>query len=332
MSTKKVRVPLCERCLTKNAVVKRYNTNIFLCSECFCFSVEEDVYHFCVEKHLFTPGEHIAVAISGGKDSTALAHILNTINIRHNLGIFLHLLSIDEGIVGYRDFSLDTVKTNSKDYNLPLYIVSYDELYGLTLDDVAKQTNGKNTCTYCGVMRRHAFDVGAQRIGCVKVATGHNADDVAESVVMNMLRCDLPRLSRCHSEATGIESALPRVKPFHLIPQREIVLYAHYQKLVFFSKECPYAVGAFRGHAREYLKIMESMHNSCITDIIHSAEMFEKFNADSSNPKDAIHKQKLGKCSKCGYMSSHPICMACQLLAKLVIPKKSEEGVVVGDK
>ena len=123
-----------------------------------------------------------------------------------------------------------------------------------------------------------------------------------------MLRCDLPRLSRCHSETTGIESALPRVKPFHLIPQREIVLYAHFRKLVFFSKECPYAV-------------------TCITDIIHTAEMFEAFNSVQPHEKESMHHPVLGKCSKCGYMSSHPICMACELLSKLVIPSKADQDV-----
>jgi len=62
---------------------------------------------------------------SGGKDSTVLMHIMTTLNERHNYGLELVLLSIDEGITGYRDDSLETVKKNQETYGLPLQIMSY---------------------------------------------------------------------------------------------------------------------------------------------------------------------------------------------------------------
>ena len=58
-------------------------------------------------------------------DSTTLAYVLATLNKRYDYGLDLYLLSIDEGIVGYRDESLKTVKQNAIDYNLPLVIYSY---------------------------------------------------------------------------------------------------------------------------------------------------------------------------------------------------------------
>ena len=49
----------------------------------------------------------------------------------------MHLLSIDEGITGYRDDSLRTVQSNALTYNLPLTILSYADLYqGWTMDAV----------------------------------------------------------------------------------------------------------------------------------------------------------------------------------------------------
>ena len=48
------------------------------------------------------------------KDSTVLAHVLKTLNERHGYGLELFLLSVDEGIKGYRDDSLETVKSNEK--------------------------------------------------------------------------------------------------------------------------------------------------------------------------------------------------------------------------
>jgi len=48
----------------------------------------------------------------------------------------LFLLSIDEGITGYRDDSLESVKRNQIAYDLPLKVVTYEDLYGWTMDEV----------------------------------------------------------------------------------------------------------------------------------------------------------------------------------------------------
>ena len=65
------------------------------------------------------------------------------------------------------------------------------------MDEIVAQIGRRNNCTFCGVFRRQALDRGAMLLGANMVATGHNADDIAETVLMNMLRGDMPRLARC---------------------------------------------------------------------------------------------------------------------------------------
>ena len=101
-----------------------------------------------------------------------LAHVLSLLNTRHEYGLDLLLLSVDEGISGYRDDSLDTVKRNEQQYNIPLTIVSYKQLYGWTMDEIVKEIGTKNNCTFCGVFRRQALDRGAHLLQATKVATG----------------------------------------------------------------------------------------------------------------------------------------------------------------
>lgn len=144
----------------------------------------------------------MAVAASGGKDSTVLAQVLKTLNERYAYGLNLMLLSIDEGITGYRDDSLETVKQNRDDYQMSLKILSYKDLYGWTMDEIVAQIGRKNNCTFCGVFRRQALDRGAALLGVKCIATGHNADDIAETVLMNILRGDIARLQRCTSIIT----------------------------------------------------------------------------------------------------------------------------------
>src|SRR5882762_6425996 len=143
--------------------------------------------------------------------------MMKLLNERHSYGLELMLLSIDEGITGYRDDSIETVKENQRTYDLPLKILSYDELFGWTMDAIVKQTGLRNNCTFCGVFRRQALDRGAALLGCNLIVTGHNADDIAETILMNVLRGDIARLQRSTSIITGSgedAECIPRCKPF----------------------------------------------------------------------------------------------------------------------
>lgn len=244
-----------------------------MCRTCFLHVFETEVHETITSTSLFYPGERVAIGASGGKDSTVLAAVLKTLNERYNYGLDLCLLSIDEGIKGYRDDSLETVKRNAQQYNMPLVIVSYGDLYGWTMDQVVAQVGKKGNCTYCGVFRRQALDRGAAKLGIKHVVTGHNADDVAETVMMNLLRGDLPRLSRGTSIVTGsAASDIKRSKPLKYAYEKEIVLYAHHRQLDYFSTECIYSPEAFRGSARTLIKDLEKIRPSSILDIVKSGE------------------------------------------------------------
>ncbi|CAH8486757.1 unnamed protein product [Schistosoma margrebowiei] len=186
----------CCRCQSKG-YIKRPKTNDIMCKECFSWCFEEEIHWTIVNAKLISRGDKIAIGASGGKDSTVLAYILNLLNKRYDYGAELLLLSIDEGISGYRDDSLMTVQRNQIQYGLPLKILSYQDLYGWSMDDIVKHIGNKRNCTYCGVFRRQALDKGALLLGANKICTGHNADDIAETVLMNILRGDIGRLKRC---------------------------------------------------------------------------------------------------------------------------------------
>ena len=382
---------ICESCSSGRAVIIRPKDHSRLCKPCFISTFEREIHETIVENVLFQPGERIAIGASGGKDSTVLASVLKTLNERYDYSLNLLLLSIDEGIKGYRDDSLETVKRNALQYEMPLEIVGYDELYGWTMDQVVAQVGKKGNCTYCGVFRRQALDRGAAKLGIKHVVTGHNADDVAETVMMNLLRGDLPRLARATSIVTASPASdIKRSKPLKYAYEKEIVLYAHHKKLDYFSTECIYSPEAFRGSARTLIKDLEKIRPSSILDIVRSgedmaklvppeikgpvvtelqgaggcgsangrssggemadveeqlaqneavatretevilpaskstnglpvADVFKKPSIYDKRPKGKrkVVGQVMGKCDKCGYLSSQKICKACMLLEGL---------------
>lgn len=343
---------LCELCHGRKAVMKRPKNLQKLCKECFFLVFETEIHNTITSAQLFERGERVAIGASGGKDSTVLASILKTLNERYDYGLELILLSIDEGIKGYRDDSLATVKRNQQQYEMDLEIVSYKDLYNWLMDEIVSCAGIRSSCTYCGVLRRQALDRGAAKLGIHHVVTGHNADDMAETVLMNLLRGDTVRLENsCAILTLSAGSPIKRSKPFKYAYQKEIVLYAHYKKLDYFSTECTYAPEAFRGTARELLKGLGAIRPSCIMDIIYSGEHLvlaqkKKIPKLYKNGRDkkvlALDEQEVNAdgtvllpskkdgntCEKCGYITSNKVCKACMLLAGLEVnrAKSTVEG------
>eukprot|EP00128_Syssomonas_multiformis_P002783 Colp12_sorted_trinity150504_noHs@33336 len=302
-------VKLCCLCNTTRAALRRPKTGQQICRECFYNVFETEIHETIINNNLFKRGDRVAVAASGGKDSTVLAHVMKVLNDKYDYGLDLFLLSIDEGITGYRDDSLETVKRNQQQYSLPLTILSYQDLYGWTMDAIVKEVGLKNNCTFCGVFRRQALDRGATMMKADKIVTGHNADDIAETVLMNILRGDVARLQRCTAITTGSEGTMPRSKPFKYTYEKEIVMYAYFKKLDYFSTECIYSPNAYRGYARTFLKDLEATRPSAIIDIIHAGDSLE-FKADVKMPTQVT-------CTRCGYLASNALCKACVLLEGL---------------
>lgn len=298
----------CNAC-GQRAFLKRPKTGMPLCKICFFRVFEDEIHQTIIKNQLFKSGEYVAIAASGGKDSTTLAYIMKLLNERHDYGLQLVLLSIDEGITGYRDDSLEMVKKNRDQYGLPLKILSYKDIYQWTMDAIVEKIGRRNNCTFCGVFRRQALDRGAEMLGVNKLVTGHNADDVAETVIMNVLRGDTSRLQRCTAIITGEDKSIPRCKPLKYMYEKEIVMYAHFKHLDYFSTECSYSHAAYRGHAREFLKDLEAIRPRIIIDIIHSGEHI--------GIKDSVKLPTRGRCQRCGFISSNATCQACVLLEGL---------------
>ncbi len=146
---------------------------------------------------MFDINDRIAVAVSGGKDSVSLLHVLSKIEADFPQST-LQAITVDEGIKGYRDEAVKNAEENCSQLGVKHLTVSFKETFGYTLDEIVKKTcNEKMTpCAYCGVLRRRALNVAAKQVEAYKIATAHTLDDEIQTFLLNIVHGDPSRIAR----------------------------------------------------------------------------------------------------------------------------------------
>src|SRR2546425_11555739 len=224
----------CSTCKRHTSYYKRENEGVSLCKGCFKDSVERRVRRTISRWKMFSPADHIAVAVSGGKDSLTMLMILKKLSAKFKQ-TRITAVTVDEGIGGYREEAVDLAKEYCDRLEVGHEIVSFEELYGNGLDDFLKGKRERMTaCCYCGVFRRKAINIGARRVGATKIATAHNLDDVGQTYLLNLFHGDVERFARFNTVLRNPRGGfLPRVKPLCEVPEKEVALDGYAESLTF---------------------------------------------------------------------------------------------------
>lgn len=297
----------CEFCGKRSAITKLRYMNKFVCGSCLTKIVDKRVSRNIRRNKLLDKEDRIAVAVSGGKDSTL--SLYKIAEYRDKIpGLETIAISIDEGIKGYRDKALAIVKKNVKKLKIEHKIYSLKKEFGITIDQI--KTNGPySTCTYCGILRRRLLNKKARELGCNKLATGHNLDDESQSILMNIIRGDLKTMARLGPKSPKAKDLVQRIKILREVPEKEIALYCMINKINCFFGQCPYATG-LRIFIREKLNEIERYRPGSKFSILRGI--------DPLLPTiRKMVKIKVYRCKICGEPSSKPICKVCFLLKHL---------------
>jgi len=307
---------VCTVCNRKEAFFFRPYSGEKLCRRCFAVSIEEKVRGTIAKYRMFEFDDRIAVAVSGGKDSVSLLHVLAKIE-RDYPKASLVAVTVDEGIKGYRDEALKIAAENCKKLVVEHHVVSFKELYGYTLDEIVRRVKQKDyggltPCAYCGVLRRKALNLASRKVKADKLATAHTLDDEAQTILLNIFHGDVLRIAR---EKPFTDEAHPKlvqkVKPFCEIPEKETALYAYVRKIKFQSTPCPYASEALRNDIRAMLNRMEERHAGIKFTIFKSIEKVRPA------LERIAKKEGLRECSECGEPTTERICKTCQMLRQV---------------
>lgn len=304
---------LCTSCKRNEPFFSREYSGEKLCKKCFAQSMEDKVRATISRYHMLRFDDHLAIAVSGGKDSLSLLHILAKLK-RFRPKTTFTAVTVDEGIEGYRNEALEIAAANCKELEIPHHVVSFKELYGFPLDEIVSRARSKGeteltACAYCGVLRRKAINAGARQVQANKVATAHTLDDEVQTVLMNIFHGDIMRLAKEKPVTSEVHPLLvQKIKPFCEIPEKESALYAYVKKIKFQDTPCPYASEALRNDIRGMLNLMESKHAGTKFTVFKAIERLRPALEETAK------KEKFRTCIECGEPSALDLCKCCELL------------------
>jgi len=312
----------CSYCSKPAVYISRADGKAY-CAKHFIEYFDKKVRRTIRRYSLFGKKEHIVVAVSGGKDSLSLLHYLMKLAKKVPTWRISALL-IDEGISGYREYTIKDFLDFINDYkDIDYRIASFKEEIGATLDEIVRIGKERGLpylpCSYCGVFRRYLLNKVAREMGATVLATAHNLDDVIQTYLMNIIKNSWDKIARL-SPTTGSArhpKFARKVKPFFEVLEKETTLYAILNNI--YPKhfvECPYAPTNIRWTIRRQLNELEEKMPGTKYGLLQS--LLTSLNLLKKSGRDAV---ELSTCKICGEPSSHDICRACMFRMELGLIK-----------
>jgi tRNA(Ile)-lysidine synthase TilS/MesJ len=201
---------------------------------------------------LVEEGDRIAVAVSGGKDSTLMAKLFQELQRHGDVPFELEFICADPG---YHESIRKLMLENCSYLEIPLKVFN-SNIFAIT-DKIAKDY----PCYMCAKMRRGALYSKAAELGCNKLALGHHYDDVIETTLMNLLytgsiKTMLPKLKSQNFQ--GVEL----IRPLYYIEERYIEEFTTYAGIMPLNCACMVAAERIGNKRYEVKDLIEQLKGS----------------------------------------------------------------------
>ena len=181
----------------------------------------------CKDYQLISEGDHIAVCISGGKDSMLMAKLFQEIQRHKKMNFDLTFLVMDPG---YNKENRALIESNAKVLGIPITI--FESNIFDTVDTI-----DKSPCYLCARMRRGYLYSNAKALGCNKIALGHHYDDVIETILMGMIHGAQIQTMMPKLHSTNFEG-MELIRPLYLVRESDICAWRDYNDLHFLQCAC----------------------------------------------------------------------------------------------
>ena len=213
--------------------------------------------------HMIEPGDRVAVALSGGKDSLVLLWILHQLEQYSHLDFTLYAVHIDSG---WPEQDTQFMQKLCSNLSIPLQ-------FEKSCIAEAISPNGNlidNPCALCSRLRRGALLQWAQRNNCNKIALGHHLDDVVETWFLNLLHG-----GRCEVFAPRIDyddRQIAIIRPLVYLDEETCVRIARREQLQAMPNGCPVDHQTQRQQIKTLLATMRQQYPDLNRKILHALE------------------------------------------------------------
>jgi uncharacterized protein (TIGR00269 family) len=307
--------PRCRRCRSP-AVIELRRHNAAFCQPCFLRYFQEQVRRAIKHHDMFRPDERVLVAVSGGKDSLALWDVLLDLGYRVS-GMYLGL-----GIGEYSGRSGRVAKTFADNRGGELIHVDLRDEYGFDVP-TAGTKGSRSTCSVCGLSKRYIFNRVALDHGFDVVATGHNLDDEAATLLGNTLRWQTEYIARQFPVLPAQDGMVKKVKPLYRLAERETAAYAFMQDIDYVVEECPLVAG------NTQLKYKDAMNHLEAGTPGTKASFLLGYLDRAAGLFRTEDRAELRSCERCGQPTTGSFCAFCraraQVLGERLAPPNDEQ-------
>jgi uncharacterized protein (TIGR00269 family) len=292
--------------------------NAAFCKSCFTGFVHEQVARAIKSQQMFPKSDRLLVAVSGGKDSLALWHILL------QLGYQADALYVDLGIGGYSEVSHEKVQryadTVATAHGAKLLIHAVERNEGAGIRELSNILH-RPTCSTCGTIKRYQFNRTAVEQEYDVMATGHNLDDEAARLLGNVLHWQQEYLDKQGpSLPASVEGFAKKVKPLYRLSEREIAAYAVLHRIDYIVEECPMAKGSKMLLYKDVLNRLETespgTKQRFYWGFLDQAARGEVARPSPDSSMEEKDRRTLHPCPTCGQPTTGETCSYCKMMAK----------------
>ncbi|ADM27391.1 PP-loop domain protein [Ignisphaera aggregans DSM 17230] len=279
-----------------------------LCREHFGEFIRSKVVRAMDRYGMVSSGERILIAVSGGKDSMALLHIMNSISQERSLRVLA--LHIDLGIGEYSRRSREIVSMIAKSFGIDLIVYDLKRDLGLSLPEMKKGIR-RGTCSLCGLVKRYVMNTAAIELGAT-LATAHNADDIAIYILKNIVIGDWNSCIKLVPVIPEVKGYVAKkIRPLYEVYENEAMLYVVSQNIPYVDMECPYTYrGGIEERVREFLNKLEEERPGI------KISFLRKFTRNIEVLR-INREEHIGQCTSCGLISSRDMCSFCRITQKI---------------
>ena len=195
-------------------------------------------------------GDHIAIGISGGKDSLTLLYALHGLKRFYPKKFTISAITVD---LGYEKFDTEPLRALCEELEVPYTVVKTD--IAKILFEERKETN---PCSLCAKMRKGALNDAVKEMGCNKVAYAHHKDDIIETMLLSLI---FEGRFHSFSPKTYLDRMdLTVIRPMMYVDELDVIGFQHKYNLPVAKSRCPIDGLTKREYAKDLVKQLNKEH------------------------------------------------------------------------